>query len=193
MAMHSVSDFIGELRERDLARSNRYEIFFGLPQVLQGQVRTEQARIISMMAEDVLIPGMILGTRPFRFNNLNEQRAHVIDFGGDSISFTFLVDGSWAAKDLFGDWMRKVVNTRNKRTVEYPDKYYATIDIHALNRKDQKTAHWRIYDAFPRSIAPISASYQNPEVMRLPVSFAYKNWEVIKTYNSEGNAGRVTE
>jgi hypothetical protein len=193
MAAHTISDFLSQIKKTDLARSNRYEIFFGLPKVLQGQVRTDQARVLSMMAEDVLIPGMILGTRPFRFNNLNEQRAHVIDFGGDSISFTFLVDGSWSAKDFFGDWMRKTINTRNKRTVEYPENYYATIDIHALNKKDQKTAHWKIYDAFPRSIAPISASYQNSEVMRLPVSFAYKNWEVIKTYNSEGGAGIVTE
>lgn len=193
MAGHTITDFLGEIWQHDVARANRYEVIFGLPQVLQGQVRTTQTKVLSMMAEDILIPGMILGTRPFRYNNLNEQRAHVIDYGGDSISFTFLVDGSWTAKDFFGDWMRKTVNTRNKRVVEYPEKYYSTIDIYALNRKDEPTAHWKIYDAFPRSIAPISASYQNPDVLRLPVSFAYKNWEVISTYNSAGRTGTVTE
>jgi hypothetical protein len=192
MAAHTITDFLGEIWNTDFARSNRYEVFFGIPQILEGDVRTQQTKTLSLMAEEVLIPGMILGTKPFRYNNLNEQRAHIIDFGGDSISFTFLVDGSWTAKDFFGDWMRKIVDVSNKRVVEYPYKYYSTIDIHALNRKDEKTAHWKIYDAFPRSIAPISASYQNPEIMRLPITFAYKHWEVIKTYDYAGNAGIVT-
>jgi hypothetical protein len=190
MGAFSLENFWQHGWQHDFARSNRYEVFFGLPKVMQN--RADQSRVVSMMAEDVLIPGMILGTRPIRINNLNEQRAHVIDFGGDSINFTFLIDGSWTAKDFIGDWMRKIVNPENKRIVEFPDQYYATIDIHALNRKDEKTAHWRINDAFPRSIAPISASWQNPEVMRLPVSFAYKDWEVIKTYNSAGGVGIVT-
>ncbi len=138
-----------------------------------------------MMVEDAMFPGMLVGTKPFRINNLNEQRANVIDFGGDSITFTFLCDTSWTAKDFFGDWMRKTINP-DSRYVSYPDEYYSVIDLVSLNNEDNVIAQWRIHDAFPRSIAPITVSSTNAQVLRMPVTFAYKKWEVVGGYNPNG-------
>ena len=72
------------------------------------------------------------------------------------------------------------------RYVSYPADYYSEIDIVSLNNEDNVIAHWKIHDAFPRSIAPISASATNSEVLRMPVTFAYKRWEVISAYTPEG-------
>jgi hypothetical protein len=184
---HNINDFLSQIRKTDLARSNRFEAFF-LPPPFMTDNQTSQGsspKLISMMVEDAMFPGLLVGTRPFRINNLNEQRANAIDFGGDSISFTFLCDTSWTAKDFFGDWMRKIINPYS-RYVSYPEEYYSQIDLVSLNNEDKVIAHWRIYDAFPRSLAPITVSSTNSEVLRLPVSFAYKRWEVISAYTPEG-------
>jgi hypothetical protein len=190
VAAHKLRDFLAQKDVTDFARANRYEVIFNYPKILQTKrhytSQGESLKIISLMAEEVLFPGLILGTRAYRLNNLNEQRATVIDFGGDSINFTFLCDASWTAKDFFGDWMRMIVDPVTRHLV-YPADYYAKIDIYALNKKDEVIVHWEVQDAFPRSIAPISASASNTEVLRLPVTFAYKKWRVMGGYDPEGN------
>ena len=190
-AYHNINDFVTQVKKNDMARSNRFEAMFLPPPFMQNH-RTSQGdspKLISMMVEDAMFPGMLLGTRPFRVNNLNEQRANVIDFGGDSISFTFLCDTSWTAKDFFGDWMRKTIDPYS-RYVSYPEEYYSEIDLVSLNNEDNVIAHWKIYDAFPRSIAPITVSSANAQILRMPVTFAYKRWEVVGGYNPDGSSTR---
>ncbi len=187
-AFHNINDFVTQIRKTDLARSNRFEVRFASPPIMQGHETSQgpSPKLISMMVEDAIFPGLLVGSRPFRINNLNEQRANAIDFGGDSITFTFLVDTSWTAKDFFGDWMRKIINPRT-RYVQYPVNYYSEIDLYALNNEDKVIAHWQILDAFPRSIAPITVSSTNAQVLRMPVTFGYKAWNVVGGYTPEGN------
>ena len=125
-AHNSLANFRAETRKRDFARSHRFEVQIIPPQNLMGddgkrvpggqRMATHltsagrSANHLSLFVEDAMIPGILLGTRPVRINNLNEQRASAIDFGGDSITFTFLVDATWAAKDFFGDWMRGIIS-----------------------------------------------------------------------------------
>ena len=183
LAGHNISDFITRVRETDFARSSRFEVRFPTPGVLGVGGDTKE---ISLMVEDGLFPGILIGTRPVRLNNLNEQRANAIDFGGDSITFTFLVDTTWAAKRFFQDWMTSIVNPVS-RYVSYPYEYYSNINLVSLNQKDEVIAEWEIIDAFPRSMAPISVSATNSEVLRMPVTFAYKKWISIGQ-NGESNS-----
>jgi hypothetical protein len=188
MALHNISDFLARVRETDFVRSSRFEVRFQRPSILGGN-SSAGGKEISMMVEDGLFPGILVGTRPFRINNLNEQRANVIDFGGDSITFTFLVDTTWAAKEFFQSWATSIVDPVS-RYVSYPDQYYSTIHLTSLNMKDEVIAEWKIIDAFPRSLAPISVSTTNSEILRMPVTFAYKKWISIGV---NGNADSESE
>jgi hypothetical protein len=197
-AAHGFQDFLSQVKglsgkNGDFARSNRFEAVFSLPNCMSSHRVSggETRRLISLFVEDAIIPGTLVGTRPFRINNLNEQRANVIDFGGDSISFTFLIDTTWSAKDFFGDWMRNMIDPVS-RYVIYPSEYYSTIDLYALNSRDERIVHWKIIDAFPRSVAPVSVSSTNAQVLRLPVTFAYKKWQVISAYTPAGTEYSTT-
>ena len=187
-AFHSISDFVSQVKKFDLARANRYEVLFFPPPIMQDHYTSsgESPKLLSMFVEDVLFPGLIIGTRAYRLNNLNQQRATSIDFMGDSIAFTILVDTSWTVKDFIGDWMRKIVDPVS-REIEYPKNYYGTINLFALNNQDEVVAEWQLEDVFPRSMAPISGSATNAQVLRMPVSFAYTRWRVIGGYDPEGN------
>lgn len=182
-AGHNITDFITRVRETDFARSSRFEVRFLTPGVIGVGGDTKE---ISLMVEDGVFPGILVGTRPVRLNNLNEQRANVIDFGGDAITFTFLVDTTWLAKRFFQDWMTSIVNPVS-RYLSYPSEYYSNITLVSLNQKDEVIAEWEIIDAFPRSMAPISVSATNSEVLRMPVTFAYKKWISIGQ-NGEQNS-----
>ena len=187
MAAHTLKDFMTLVRQENLARSNRFEVIISAP-IMDGHSisQGDTARVVSMLAEDVIFPGLLLGTRMIRLNNILEPRATAIDFGGDSITVTFLCDNAWAAKDFFGDWMRKTVDP-NHREIRYPDEYYGEMQIHALNEQDEIIAKWNLIDVFPRSIAPIQASATNSQVLRMPVSFTYKKWQVMGGYTPQGD------
>ena len=147
-AGHTIADFLARVRETDFARASRFEVRFQTPGVLGVGGDTRE---ISLMVEDGLFPGILVGTRPFRINNLNEQRANVIDFGGDAITFTFLVDTTWAAKRFFEDWMTSIINPVT-RYVSYPYDYLSEIELVSLNNKDevdrfsQDLTKWELVD-----------------------------------------------
>lgn len=197
-SLNTLEKFRAETRKRDFARSHRFEVQIYPPQNLMGedgikdvtkgqQMATHKTsagrsdRHLSLFVEDAMIPGLLLGTKPFRANNLNEQRATAIDFGGDSLTLTFLVDSSWTAKDFFGDWMRGIVN-KQTREIAFPKNYYGGMTITALDNQDQVVAKWELEDVFPRSVAPIQMSSGNTQVVRMPVTFTYKRWFVVWPY-----------
>lgn len=197
-SLNTLEKFRAETRKRDFARSHRFEVQIYPPQNLKGedgikdvtkgqQMATHKTsagrsdRHLSLFVEDAMIPGLLLGTKPFRANNLNEQRATAIDFGGDSLTLTFLVDSSWTAKDFFGDWMRGIVN-KQTREIAFPKNYYGGMTITALDNQDQVVAKWELEDVFPRSVAPIQMSSGNTQVVRMPVTFTYKRWFVVWPY-----------
>lgn len=193
-AHNTIQKFRTETRKRDFARSHRFEVIITPPANLMGEDGKREpggqrmathttsagrsAEHLSLFVEDAMIPGILLGTKPFRANNINEQRATLIDFGGDSLTLTFLVDVTWAAKDFFGDWMRGIINKRT-REIAFPENYYGSMQITALDNKDNVVAKWELEEVFPRSIAPIQMSNSNTQPIRLPVTFTYKRWFVI--------------
>lgn len=182
MSGHNIRNFIEKVKNDDLARSNRFEVVINKPPILSNH--PADASVLSMLVEDGMFPGILVGTRPLRINNLNEQRANVIDFGGDSITFTFLVDTFWTGQTFFSDWMRSIVDPTSRYLI-YPEQYYSTIEITALNNRDETVAYWKLIDAFPRSIAPITPSVTSAQVLRMPITFAYKKWVPIQEYFDE--------
>jgi hypothetical protein len=194
-SLNTLEKFRAETRKRDFARSHRFEVQIYPPANLMGEdgikgstkgqkMATHKTsagrsdRHLSLFVEDAMIPGLLLGTKPIRMNNLNEQRATAIDFGGDSLTLTFLVDSSWTAKDFFGDWMRGIVN-KETREIAFPTNYYGGMTITALDNQDKVVAKWELEDVFPRSVAPIQMSSGNTQVVRMPVTFTYKRWFVV--------------
>jgi len=207
MAGNGLKEFLSEIKEKDLARSHRFEVIIGTPtcmnglensvtnaitsipgvqgatEFLTGQKNTPEntnTNYTSLMCEEAIFPGLLAGTRPFRYNNRIEQRATMLDYGGDSATFTFLCDRNWKVKKYFDQWMRNIVDPQT-RTINYYDDYVTQIELYALDNKDQISQAWVIEDAFPRSIAPVSVAWSNTQFVRLPVTFTFKTWKIKET------------
>lgn len=171
--MAGIQEFLSHVKQKNLARSNRYEV-----EIIAPAGTTSEKRVVSMLAEDVMFPGLLVGTKGLRINNATHQRASFLDHMGDSMTITFFCDTDWSAKNLFSEWMELIVNPVN-REVKFPADYYGELLIYALNEKDERVEGWQIQETFPRSIAPIQASSTNAQPLRLPVSFAYFKWKKI--------------
>ena len=71
-----------------------------------------------------------------------ENRVHGIEYFGETAAFTFYCDDTWDVRSYFEEWMGKVqVNPRSKEVAFYEDMV-GEIDVHTLDRQDNRTARW---------------------------------------------------
>jgi hypothetical protein len=173
-----VETFITIIKQRNIVRSDRYLVKFPVP---MGHTNYS-AEAISLLCHEATLPGMTLHTRQAMFNALPEQRAHMIDFGGEAITFTFYLDGDWSAKRFFEDWMSMIVSPIT-RQVGFYNNYKQDVEIHNLNMGNDPSLVTKLIDAFPRAIQPIPLSYSNPDIAHLQVTMTFRKWEIVD-YNT---------
>ena len=106
MAYFKLNDFLGQVRRRGLAFSNRFEI------VLKSPVGGD--RIPSLLCEEATIPGLQALWSPTKIGMWTENRVHGIEFFGESAAFTFYCDTDWGVREYFENWMGEAVNFETK-------------------------------------------------------------------------------
>ena len=146
--------------------------------VVAGSKNTPEngnTQYISLMCEEAIFPGLMMGSKPYKYNNRVENRATFLDYNGESATFTFLCDSNWMIKKYFDTWMRKIVDPEKRYVLPYED-YTCQIELMSLNQKDEVTNKWIMEEAWPRSMAPASLAWSNTQFVRLPVTFTFRNW-----------------
>ncbi len=169
MAYFKTNDFISKVRKDDLARSNRFEVVINSP----ANFLTD--REVSLLVEEAQIPGLQIKWAPTTISTWTEQRAHGIEYFGDTAAFTFFCDDNWDVRTYFEDWMTLIADPLSKE-VSFPDEYTGTVEIFALDREDNRVTRWKLYDAFPRlmNILPMGQSAEG--IVRVNVTFAFRRW-----------------
>lgn len=171
MAYFKLNDFISQVQKQDLARSNRFEV------VITSPLFFTEDRTVSLLVEEAQIPGLQTKWTPTPIGPWTENRVHGIEYFGETAAFTFYCDDTWDVRSYFEEWMGKVqVNPRSKEVAFYEDMV-GEIDVHTLDRQDNRTARWRYYDAFPRLLNITPVSQGGDGVVRVSVTFAFRNWE----------------
>jgi alpha-D-ribose 1-methylphosphonate 5-triphosphate diphosphatase PhnM len=74
MAGNGIAEFLSEVKQNDLARSHRFEVIMGTPKCMEGK---GQPNHISLMCEEAIFPGLMMGSKPFKYNNRVENRATI--------------------------------------------------------------------------------------------------------------------
>ena len=169
MAYFKTQDFISKVRKDDLARSNRFEIVINSP----ANMATD--REVSLFCEEAQIPGLQIKWTPTVISTWTEQRAHGIEYFGDTAAFTFFCDSNWDVRSYFENWMTEIANPISKE-VSFPDEYNGQVEIFTLDREDNRVAGWKLHDAFPRlmNILPVGQSADG--IVRVNVTFAFRRW-----------------
>ena len=139
----TLQEFIALSKRNGFSRTDRFAVGIFPPSTMSDG--PWDLKDLALLCEEASFPTKTLNTRTLRIHGLNEQRAHTLDYGGESISLTFLVDQSWQTRLFFEEWMRlcigRSVNNdtlgiRNAngplREVEFYDNYISTIQIYAF-------------------------------------------------------------
>jgi hypothetical protein len=174
----SVQNFISEVSTKGLARPNRFEVHIHLPNSVKQYVHgVNEDQVISLLCESTVLPGQTIGVKQQHIYGPNYQRPHSVDYGGEGIPMTFLVDGSMNVKALFDNWISKIVDPI-QYFVYHPSSYVSQIEIYQLDSKDNPIYSVILEDAFPRNVSmmELNQAAQN-QVHKLNVTFAYRRWK----------------
>lgn len=143
-----------------------------------------EARDLSLLCEEVTVPGMSLATNPvFTYG---EPREVVYNRVFEPANFTFLVDINSTALTFFRSWIDKIINP-NTRIVSYYNNYIGTVSIKHLNNgrlitagnnaDKQETYEVVLREAFPKAIQSYTLSNNTKDILRYSVTMNYKYWE----------------
>lgn len=171
MPNFNLNNFLSNVRNKDLARSSRFEVVITAPYVSEGKERE-----VSLLCEEAAIPGLIATFAPTKIGNWTEYRAHGIEFFGDNATFTFYVNSDWNVREFFEQWMGNCVDITSKEVAFYDD-IIGNVEIYTLDRGDNRTGKWELQEAWPRllNLTPMSQASDAP--IRVTVTFTYRYWE----------------
>ena len=158
--------------EKDLAKSNRFDVVIPVPLSLIFWV--EKAKTLTMRCEDAHLPGRTLATMDFKIgSNPVEKYPYATTY--NDIDLTFMLDDTMDHKVFFDSWMNYIspVYTWNLR---YKEAYTTTITINQYDAQNEKSYSIDLYEAYPISINQLDLSWGGEGYHKLNVTFAYTSW-----------------
>ena len=158
----------------------------------------EKARELSLRADTVNIPGRTISTLEHRFTNYGPlQKIPYSQMYGD-LQMSFLMSEDLREKDYFERWHDNMVNTGAYDTsgagrysqfnTKYYEDYVATIEIRQYGPDGGTRTIHKINDAYPILIGEVGMDWASGDLMKLQVTFAFKNYQFITVDNSNQSA-----
>jgi hypothetical protein len=185
-AHFSPQKFLTNVNRLGLAKPNRFEVSIYFPGSLSKQLNI-QTDTLSLFCDSAGLPSQNIGVKQQRIYGPAYQRPVSVDYGGEGIPMTFLVDAGMQIKSVFDIWMSKIVDPIQYFIYE-PASYVSQLEIKQLDEQDNIVYTAILEDAFPRSVGmlELSNSVQN-QVHKLNVTFAYRRWTPVHNISNPIN------
>jgi hypothetical protein len=145
------------------------------------------------LCDAVEFPGRGFNVTEVRYNGPSQVFPSNVEYGA-GLNLSFICRNRSAERAFFDDWMN-IINPTSNWNYEYADNYYGTIMIYQLaeyasdsgwnyykdsNHKPQNplaTYGWRLNKAWPTLVNPQQVTWNDQDILRLQVTFAYKYWD----------------
>lgn len=174
-----INNFISEIKSRGLAKTNRYQVNMAFPVTVSDP---STPRIAELFCDSVNLPGMNIATMPSRFYGDPREMPYERSF--DPVTMVFLIDSDMRIKNLFDRWMESIIRPTT-RTINYYKNYITDINITVLKVNETDEPYKvQLFEAYPKTIGAIQMGNDSRDVMRLPVTFAYRNWTSTNNPNA---------
>ena len=168
-----ITQFISQIRSRGLARTNRYEVAIPFPLTGTYPIDGSAARVTNLFCDAVQIPGLNIASTPHRI--FGESREMPYERNFEPITMSFYVDSGMVVKSAFDKWIAMIINPFT-RTIGYYNDYKRDISIFIETVDGQRAMQVVLYEAYPKSVGAIQLDATSKDVMRLSVTWQYKNW-----------------
>ena len=179
----------------EVSRSDKFDVFITVPtQVAAGSGYGMQQ--LSLQCEVSELPGRDIQMIEYRHYGFTKRIPHLNQYS--HVSFTFYCTGNMIEKQLFDRWLDIMVPA-NTALVSYPDDgsgtpvYESDIIINQYDTQGNKVYDVTLQQAVPTSVSPMTLDWNNDQIHRLTVSFAFLKWfNNQTTYGSSSTSGPVS-
>jgi hypothetical protein len=180
-----LNDFIAQVRNRGIARTNRYRVIIPRMPFTTGISDTD--RLLSLFCESVTLPGANISTVEHR--TFGEFRRFPYEKIYDDVMMNFYIDADFDIKLIFDHWIGKIINP-DRRTIRYYKGYVADIILEVLPVSETKPVYTlTMYEAYPKTIQSINLNARNNEPATLSVTFECKYWKANDLYAGKTRFG----
>jgi hypothetical protein len=171
MANFSVANFLSEVNNRGLARSDRFEVILTAPPCVKGD-----DRLVSLFCDQASLPQTRIRTSQQQIFGPPSFHPQGAEYGGDSFSLQFFLDANMSIKQFFDKWVDGIVN-RSTGEVYFQDNYLCQgLTVTQLNQENKPMYRVKFEDLFPTAVNPVQLDYGLASVNKLNVTFSYRRW-----------------
>lgn len=183
-ASGKLSNFLAEIRQSALARTNFFEVIITPPRILAND---PAAKVIHLYGCDASLPGIYLQTlENKRFGvGPNEKLPYSTQF--NDIGITFYGDGQGTIYKFFYKWMHGIVRGDSHMIsngvsgqglspyeVEFKEKYRSDIIIRTFDEQQKDVLIYRLIEAYPIWISDTPLSWSSSDdIQRFPLAFTF--------------------
>jgi len=166
----AINEFIAQVRGSGMMRQNRFAVLLTPP----VSILPENLKHVLLFCDSVQLPGTNFSTVQNR--TYGEFREVPYEKLYDPCSLTFYVDGDLKVKQLFDRWTNQIQDpiTRNFNYYSNYTSDLVKIFVEDLNNKPKYIVG--LYEVYPKTVSQVQMGYDQKDVMKLSVSFAYKYW-----------------
>ena len=175
-----ITQFIQNVKQRGLARTNRYDVRIPLPR----SVSSDMSAVATLFCDSATLPGANLSTTPMR--TFGETREMPYEKIYDTVTLSFYVDADMRLKKMFENWMNQIYNP-DTRTFGYYNNYVTTAEIYVRTVNDGAPYKLTLYEAYPKTLNSIQLDTAAHDIMKMSMTLQYKYWK-SETFVSKGAA-----
>ena len=169
-----IFEFLGEVKNRGLARTNRYDVVIPLPVITSN----DTSRVANLFCDAVSLPGMSVSTQPQRF--YGEVREMPYERTFEPVTMSFYVDSGFEVKTAFDEWINLIVDPTT-RAMGYYNDYVRPVEIFVRNVDDSAPYKITLHEAYPKSINTIQLDTASRDIMKVTLTMQYKYWTSATT------------
>lgn len=170
--MAKLNEFISQVKNVGLSRSNRYSVIMTPPPAAKV-AEFGDLRQLLLFCDQVQLPGINLSTTQNR--TFGEFREVPYEKLYGDVNMSFYIDTSLYVKSYFDNWMGAIQDPVTRK-FEYYRNYITDINIDVEDLNDEVRYSVTLFECYPKTISAIQMDYSNKDVMKLSVTMQYKYW-----------------
>jgi len=194
----ALEKFISEIRKTGVARPNKFSVEILTPECMRNNqtpsIDSKLPELINLYCQTASIPGQNIGVRDLRITGPTYKRPVNIDYGGEGITFTFLMDGKLNIKSFFDVWMQKIIDPfQFQASYDYGKATYTTTILinqifNEISGKDgsgeSQPYQILLENAFPRNIGMMELDQSSQSTAhKMSVTFAYRKLSHLSDFH----------
>ena len=200
LAYGTLQEILGLGNSTDgMSRKNRYEVTLYPPTGARGS-RGNTSNVFSKIMGDLLgdgtvratglrcesisLPGRNMDSTPDS-NIYGPEREIVTGYSFGDINAVFQCSSDMREKKYWETWQRLTFNPKTF-DIGYYNDYVGTIDIHTLDKQENRRYGCRLVEAWPKTIGAQSLGYaDNNTYQTVDITIAYRYWINLTDESSE--------